>query len=360
MPDAGETLSQEATSRRGVIARLDFPTDRRQPSAPALVLATLVALGVSLALDAALVHVAETLYPSTRHFAHFRPSDYGLLTTVGVLGACATWPVVTRLTSTPRWMFRRLAVAVTLVLYVPDLYILSRGEPARAVGFLMAMHLGIAVLTYEALVQIARVDGDGPSGRGAGVVIAAGAVATTGHEAATRPVPLLERRRIWVTMALLIAAEVALGVAALFVLPSSRPSGLLPSVGTAVYLLHAAVGAGVVIAAGGVVIVARRGKRGDYLSALTGAIGLAVAGIGGFVAADHAIRLLGMALMFVGGVTGVLAFGLPAVPATKLSDYAVGPLEWENRFRASGEEVPVSTDQWGHPIEPWGDPDGQR
>ena len=61
--------------------------------------------------------------------------------------ACAAWPVVTRLSSAPRWLFFRLAVLVTLVLWAPDLYILDLGQPARAVAVLIVMHLAIALVT---------------------------------------------------------------------------------------------------------------------------------------------------------------------------------------------------------------------
>jgi hypothetical protein len=56
---------------------------------------------------------------------------------------------------TPRWLFFRLAIAVTVVLLLPDVYILHQGQPAKAVAILMLMHLAIAVITYNALVHVA-------------------------------------------------------------------------------------------------------------------------------------------------------------------------------------------------------------
>ncbi len=50
-----------------------------------------------------------------------------------------------------------LAVLVTLVLWLPDLYLLDLGQPGRAVAVLMVMHLAIALVTYNCLVHIARV-----------------------------------------------------------------------------------------------------------------------------------------------------------------------------------------------------------
>jgi hypothetical protein len=46
---------------------------------------------------------------------------------------------------------------VTLVLWLPDLYILDLGAPVRAVAVLILMHLAIALVTYNSLVHIAKV-----------------------------------------------------------------------------------------------------------------------------------------------------------------------------------------------------------
>jgi len=58
--------------------------------------------------------------PLDQGFVHFQFSDYAKLTVVGVLIACAAWPIVARVSSAPRWLFLRLAVLVTLVLLLPD------------------------------------------------------------------------------------------------------------------------------------------------------------------------------------------------------------------------------------------------
>jgi hypothetical protein len=63
----------------------------------------------------------------------------------------------TRISSAPRWLFFRLAVLVTLLLWLPDLYLLDLGQPGRAVAVLMVMHLAIALVTYYSLVCIAKV-----------------------------------------------------------------------------------------------------------------------------------------------------------------------------------------------------------
>jgi len=137
---------------------VDFAPAHRQPSAARVVAASVISVAGSLAADAALVAIGTAIFPSTRGYVHFRFSDYAKLTIVGVVIACLAWPIVTRISSAPRWLFLRMAVLVTLVLWLPDLYILANGEPPRAVAVLMVMHLAIALVTDNCLVRIARVE----------------------------------------------------------------------------------------------------------------------------------------------------------------------------------------------------------
>jgi hypothetical protein len=126
-----------------------------------LFVATFVALVGSVAADALLVAVGTRVFPSTLGYAHFRFLDYSRLTVVGVIIACVGWPLVTRLSSTPRWLFLRLAVLVSAVLFAPDAYLWYRGDSVKAVFVLVWMHVAIAVVTYFALVKLAPV----PRGR---------------------------------------------------------------------------------------------------------------------------------------------------------------------------------------------------
>ncbi len=114
---------------------------------------------------------------------------------VGVIIACVAWPIVTRVSSAPRWLFFRLAILVTLVLWLPDLWILHMGESARAVAVLMVMHVAIALVTYNVLVHLAPVRpaaGGAPDGRprSRGSVSAG---AGLGSRAAERGAPAAER-----------------------------------------------------------------------------------------------------------------------------------------------------------------------
>lgn len=135
--------------------KIDFPNERAYPAAISWVAATVISIVGSLVTDALLVLICEAIFPSTKGFVHFQFSDYGKLTVIGVVIACLAWPVTTAISSAPRWVFLRMAVLVTLVLWLPDIWILIHGEPPRAVAFLMLMHLAIALVTYNALVHLA-------------------------------------------------------------------------------------------------------------------------------------------------------------------------------------------------------------
>jgi H+/Cl- antiporter ClcA len=127
----------------------------RAPSRAEVILASLVAVVGSLVADMALVAVGTKLFPSERNYVHFQFSDYAKLTVVGVVIACIGWPIVVRISSKPRWLFYRMAIVVTIVLLVPDVYIWHQGQPAKGVAVLICMHLAIALVTYNALVRIA-------------------------------------------------------------------------------------------------------------------------------------------------------------------------------------------------------------
>lgn len=139
------------------LVRVDLAPAHRQPSALRVAIATIVSVAGSLAADAILVVIGEAVFPSTKGYVHFQFSDYSKLTIIGVLIACAAWPIVTRISSSPRWLFFRMAILVTLVLWLPDLWILHLGQSGRAVAVLMVMHLAIAVVTYNCLVHIAAI-----------------------------------------------------------------------------------------------------------------------------------------------------------------------------------------------------------
>ncbi|HVB50415.1 MAG TPA: hypothetical protein VND89_01545 [Acidimicrobiales bacterium] len=129
----------------------------RQPPWGLVGLATVVSLVGSLVADALLVAIGTRVFPSTKGYGHFHFSDYSKLTIIGVLIACVGWSIVTRITSTPRWLFLRAALAVSVVLLLPDAFIWYQGASIQAVFVLVWMHFAIALVTYNALVRLAPI-----------------------------------------------------------------------------------------------------------------------------------------------------------------------------------------------------------
>jgi hypothetical protein len=160
-PSRTESSGQERSPIERVLrmAHVDFPADAGRPRPVWFVLACVVAVAGSLLADRALVAIGTSVFPGIKGYGHFRFSDYGKLTVIGVTVACVAWPVVTAISSRPRWLFLRLAILVTMALWLPDLWILLKGQPARAVGVLVVMHLAIALVTYNALVRLAPARG---------------------------------------------------------------------------------------------------------------------------------------------------------------------------------------------------------
>lgn len=309
------TASEQPLAKRLIdAARLGGAVDDRQPSPARLVLATALSLAGSLGADALLVAVGEAVFPSTRGFAHFRLGDYGLLTVIGVLAACAGWPVVARLSWAPRWLFFRLAIAVTLVLWLPDVWILLHGEPPRAVAVLIVMHLAIAVVTYNALVHLAPATSP-----------RAGEHPVRAEEQGVPrppppPGPRAHRvgRAVWATMAALVGAELVLGIAVLLVVPFGRGDVWVPRTDRVAYLLHAVLGAALGVGSLALLVTARRRSRLQAFSALTGFAATAIAALGGVLSVYHSLRLLGLGLMLLGALVAGVAYLAPVIEPTSL------------------------------------------
>jgi hypothetical protein len=280
-------------------------------SAPSIVrvsCAAVLSIVVSLGADAGLVKWVTNAVPATADYSHFRFVDYGTLTVVGVSGACAAWYVVTRVTSSPRWLFLRLAVAVMLVLWIPDMYLFARGEPANAVLILMLMHLAIALVTYNSLVHLAPVSDPtsvavhSPSSARLGI--------NTPPEHATT---FAVSRGAWTTMMLLVGAEMLIGFVELLSVPFDRPNGWVVRQGEAVTLVHGALGG--VLGFGALTIFALASRQGriEHIAAVVGLIGVAVGGLGGFFCYAHSLRLFGMVLMFFGAATAFFGYLMPTI-----------------------------------------------
>lgn len=145
------------TSRARSLTKFDPSPDHRPPRLILVAAATIVSIALCLLADKLLVLAGTAIFPSTKGYVHFQFSDYSKLTIIGIVIAGAGWPVVARLTSEPRWVYLRLAIAVTAVLLLPDLYIWRLGQPGRAVLVLVAMHLAIGLITYNVVVRLAPV-----------------------------------------------------------------------------------------------------------------------------------------------------------------------------------------------------------
>jgi hypothetical protein len=145
------------TSRARSLTKFDPSPDHRPPRLILVAAATIVSIALCLLADKLLVLAGTAIFPSTKGYVHFQFSDYSKLTVIGIVIAGAGWPVVARLTSEPRWVYLRLAIAVTAVLLLPDLYIWRLGQPGRAVLVLVAMHLAIGLITYNVVVRLAPV-----------------------------------------------------------------------------------------------------------------------------------------------------------------------------------------------------------
>jgi len=280
--------------------------------------ALMVAVAGSLVVDRLLVALGTTLFPAVRGYGHFRFSDYATLTVIGVVVAGAAWPVVCRISSTPRRLYFRLAVVVTVVLWAPDLYLWLRHQPGRAVAVLMVMHLAVAVVTYEAMVRLAPPRAVGAAGKGHG---------RSGDGAAGPGADHPGRTVVGYSLGLaaLVGVEFVLGIVTLVYVPTGRPSGWWPDQGRLVYLAHALVGLPLAVLAVLYLARVRESTRLHRLSGWIGATGVAVAGLGGLLTVVHPLRLVGVGLMLAGPVTAGFGYLIPWFD--QLSEDATGQPE---------------------------------
>jgi hypothetical protein len=139
------------------MTRFDPAPGHRGPRPGAVVAVTAASVLLCLVADVLLVRIGTAVFPDTKGYEHFEFADYAKLTVIGVVIGCLAWPAVARLSSDPPWIFLRLAVVVTAVLLLPDLWIWAQGQPGQAVLVLIWMHLAIGLITYNLLVGLAPV-----------------------------------------------------------------------------------------------------------------------------------------------------------------------------------------------------------
>ena len=286
------------------------------PSGLRVAMITAVAAIGSVFVNAVIVWIAKAANPSLQDYSHFRLWDYGTLSVVGVAGAGVAWYIASRYLATPRVVFFRVAIAVTLVLWAPDVWILVKHEPTRAVLFLAFMHLTVALITYNLLVFAAPV-AVRESAAAAEPTPRLGHVRGLEGEAEPPRVP----RGVWVALMVAVGVEFFAGLLGMLYVPFNRPDGWLVHRGEAIYLMHSLLGGVLAVAALAVVFhVLRQSKshRIDRVAAISGLCGMFVGALGGAMCVFHPLRLLGMALMFVGVSVAFFGYLIPMIDETPL------------------------------------------
>jgi hypothetical protein len=140
-----------------LIARVDFTPLHRRPNAVRVVAALIIAVAGALAAYAILVAIGTHAFPSTVGNEHFRFADYAKLTVIGVVIGAVGWSVITSISSAPRWLYGRLTILISLVLFLPDVWLLIHHQPLKAVAVLMSMHVAVAAVIYFTMVNVAPI-----------------------------------------------------------------------------------------------------------------------------------------------------------------------------------------------------------
>ena len=126
----------------------------RQPGAARWILASILAIGLSLLACRGIALAAFGFDPLLAGYGHLQFGDYSRLVILGVAAACVAWRVVAAVSARARFAFLILAILVTVVGFAPDVWILHLGQPPAGVEALVAMHLALALITYPVLVLV--------------------------------------------------------------------------------------------------------------------------------------------------------------------------------------------------------------
>lgn len=298
-------------------ARVDLASAAEPPSVGRVIVVSALSIVISVGVDAAIVKLATVMYPAIHGYSHFRLIDYGALTVLGVLAACAAWSAVVRISSSPRWLFFRLVIIVMTVLWVPDLWLIAKHEPTRAVFALMLMHLAVALVTYNLLVHFAtgRFDALENSDHGSSRAFSSTSAVPAGSTPTPDkgPIAPVVGRIVWVTMVFAVTGELLVGLTEIVFVPLNRPDGWFAKQGEALSLAHALLGGALGLGAIVIFTVTLRNGRLERIAALTGLIGLALGAIGGVLTYDRTLRLWGMGLMFLGVAVAFFGYLVPLI-----------------------------------------------
>jgi Family of unknown function (DUF6069) len=140
------------------ITRLDGRPLTHMPRTRRILAAGLISMAASLAADVLLVAVGTAAFHPPASFGPFVFLTYAKLTAAGIIGATAFWAGLVRVTSQPRLVLLRAAVAVTLLLLIPDVLLLPN-ESTGGVMTLMVMHVAIAIITTVTFLKVAPATG---------------------------------------------------------------------------------------------------------------------------------------------------------------------------------------------------------
>ena len=273
---------------------------------------TLLCVVGSLGADAGLVRLADALYPAIQNYSHFHPYDYGTLTVIGVLAACACWPLAVRISSAPRLLFFRVALVVTALLLVPDVWLLVGHEPVRGVLALIAMHFSIALITYNLLVRLAparsvtthtSADGESPSSSPSRAL----------SDERVLKWDDARERLVRLVMMWAVALEFVTGLLSIAFVPIGRPDGWIVNRGEALYLAHAILGGLLALGVVAMLVRVSHFDRRTWICTVVGGAGVFLSAVGGVMCVEHPLRLSGMSLMFLGSTVAFFAYLTPSL-----------------------------------------------
>jgi integral membrane protein len=117
--------------------------------------------------------------------------------------------------------------------------------------------------------------------------------------------------RLAMMLAVLTGVELVLGIVTLIFVPAGRPTGLLPTKWTSIYLAHAILGLPLAFGAVALLGRARESTRISRLSGRVGAVGVAIASAGGLLTVAPRLMLASMAFMSVGTVIAGFGYLFP-------------------------------------------------
>jgi len=135
--------------------RVDWPKGTHQPKALQLALAAITAISGSLVVCIVVATLGARVFAFSAKIPRFQFSSYSLPTIVVIAIACAVWPVATWVSSRGSRFFLCIITVATAMTIAADLWIFNRNQPGAIGAVAVAMHVGIAVVTYVSLVLVA-------------------------------------------------------------------------------------------------------------------------------------------------------------------------------------------------------------